>query len=230
MTKRRVLQLRLPDHVVSHFRADGPGFLTRMQDVLSNYVDVRRGVHSEQRNLIVAAHLNNLEMAQGLLAGGADPNQTDTTDTTPLAWAVRYGRLNFALVLLGAGANPNAQSARGNGLAVLHEAAAEGQVPLTMALLAAGADIDCRLPRNGRTPLHLAADRGHVQIVQILLAAGADPTVTDAEGLTAADIARRAVLINQYAPARADRYQTIADLFPAAPPAPGAAEAAEETA
>ena len=216
MTKRRVLQLRLPDHVVSHFRADGPGFLTRMQDVLSNYVDARRGVHSEQRNLIVAAHLNNLEMAQGLLAGGADPNQTDTTDTTPLAWAVRYGRLNLALVLLGAGANPNVQSVRGNGLSVLHEAATEGQVSLALALLAAGADIDCRLPRDGRTPLHLAAEGGHAQVVRMLLAAGADPTVADAEGLTPAAVARRAVNLN---PQRREEYQAIADLFP---PAPGA--------
>ena len=69
---------------------------------------------------------------------------------------------------------------------------------------------------TGKRLARVARKLGHSQIVQVLLAAGADPTVADAEGLTPAAVARRAVNLN---PQRREEYQAIADLFP---PAPGA--------
>ena len=42
-----------------------------------------------------------------------------------------------------------------------------------------------------RRPLHWAAARGHVRCVQLLLRAGADTRAVDADGCTAADLARK---------------------------------------
>lgn len=87
--------------------------------------------------------------------------------------AVRAGRLDEVQLALKDGVNPNALS-EDSQHSLLTTAAAEGQVEVARALLAAGADPRYREP-SSRYALNLAAGRGSVEIIEMLLAAGADP-------------------------------------------------------
>ncbi len=62
-------------------------------------------------------------------------------------------------------------------------------IPVTEALLEAGADIDSRC-EYGTTALHLAASWGHFELVKYLVDNGADPTLKDDSGKTALDAAK----------------------------------------
>ena len=122
--------------------------------------------------------------------------ETTANTTVPIAFegdsptdqlyaAARAGRVDDALALLAAGADPQALPEAGardqRSLPVL--AALLSDLRLLRALIAAGVDIN--RPHAGLTPL-LAATRdswhGRPEAVMTLLANGADPCLTDAEG------------------------------------------------
>lgn len=70
----------------------------------------------------------------------------------------------------------------------------EKGVEIVRYLISRGADVNARIPEDGRTPLHLAAgslDGAAAPLLYAaLLEAGADATIRDARGRTAADVMR----------------------------------------
>ena len=70
----------------------------------------------------------------------------------------------------------------------------EKGVEIVRYLISRGADVNARIPEDGRTPLHLAAGSLEGIIAPLLYAAlleaGADASMRDARGRTAADIMR----------------------------------------
>ncbi len=108
---------------------------------------------------------------------------------TPLHWAVRYGRVKVAALLIAKGADLTAKTGEGEGWTPLHYAAAEGGPGVVRLLLAKGANVHAR-GTGGQTPLHAAAGEGRLDVIRLLIAKGADPSARDRRGRTPRDVAR----------------------------------------
>ena len=93
------------------------------------------------------------------------------------------GRVEFAKILVSAGANINASDNNGT---PLHQAAAHHNVEMVQYLVSQGANVNAR-NRVDRTPLH---DTQAVEIAKILVSNGADVNAKDKSGLTPLDWAR----------------------------------------
>src|SRR5262249_44452111 len=120
---------------------------------------------------------------------------------TPLLLAASGGYADLARLLLEKKANPNVRDQFG--LTPLQHAARVGSKELTEMLLAAGAEVNARLPADKGVPrlppemlgafgapryrgtaLHLAAEGGHDEVVKGLLARKADVKACDEQGQT----------------------------------------------
>jgi ankyrin repeat protein len=109
---------------------------------------------------------------------------------TPLHLSAFFGGTDGARLLVDAGAELNVVSRNDFSVYPIHSAAA-GRVPVALLLVQRGADVNVR-QRHGWTPLHSAAHNGSEALVDALLAAGADAAATNDDGVTAADLARKA--------------------------------------
>lgn len=80
-------------------------------------------------------------------------------------------------------AKPELLNIRGNNnLTPLAISTINGDKPISIILLSAGADVEKGCPINGRTPLHLAMFHGKLEIAKILLAKRADIEAVDCVG------------------------------------------------
>ncbi|KAJ5584508.1 uncharacterized protein N7459_004308 [Penicillium hispanicum] len=164
------------------------------------------------------------QMARLLLVKGADPNQADELDITPLQLATMRGSVEIAQLLLEFHAHPSPQDSKG--LTPLFYAITRRHVAIARLLLEAGADPDTRNHRGetalihaasmgldketslllshaadvnaacrwNETALHRAAERGDIEVALHLLKAGASVDMVDAGMETAF---RRAVSMSK---------------------------------
>ena len=105
----------------------------------------------------------------------------DNNGNTLLVRSIMAGRFTAARMLLGEGANPNAQNNSGN--TALHVAAYAGRLDMVNLLLDMGADRNIK-DHYGRTALTLAAEQKHNDISQILLMKGGNPNLAMSDGMT----------------------------------------------
>jgi ankyrin repeat protein len=121
--------------------------------------------------LHIAAANGYRDIAEFLLAHGADVNAKNNDGWTPLYIAANYGQGDIAGLLLAGNADVNAKDE--DGRAPLYIAVYEGHKDMAELLLTHGADVNVR-KNDGLTPLHVAAYQGHKDVAELLLAHGAD--------------------------------------------------------
>ncbi len=131
------------------FRADGPRY-----DSLSD-----------------AVVAGDLDAAQIILDGGADPDSPRVHGFTPLQRAILRDDPAMIALLLESGANPEAVALEG--LTAIHVAGEAGAAEALGLLVGAGADLDARSV-NGMNAIDHAAAGGDPATIEVLVAAGAD--------------------------------------------------------
>jgi len=146
-------------------------------------VDRLKGMLTANRSLIgryspdgftllhLAAFFGQPEVAEMLLAGGADANAEahNKLRVRPLHVAAAAGETLQALALIAHGAEVNARQE--GGFTPLHAAAQNGNINLVRALLDHGAEVSA-LTAEGQTPVELARERGHEEVIGLLKARG----------------------------------------------------------
>jgi ankyrin repeat protein len=126
--------------------------------------------------LYKAAFNGNREVAELLIAKGANVNALDSKGSSPLHISasskdvvfnknILNGRIEVAKILLSKGAPIDAKD--NNGSTALHIAAREGSQRIAELLIVEGADVNAR-DNNNRTPLELATEEKHPEIVDLL--------------------------------------------------------------
>ncbi len=126
---------------------------------------------SSYQGLFSAVIEGNLEQINTLIAEGADLEQRDSHQRTPLLVAAHLGFDEVAKVLLEAGADPNALDQQRYDLITI--AAVNNDVEIIKVGLGYGANpSNITSPYDG-TALIAAAHLGHVETVQTLIEAGA---------------------------------------------------------
>ena len=123
---------------------------------------------------IVAAASGHKELAELLIANGADVNATDDVGKTPLDWAFGYLKLETIDLLRKHGGKSGVEDS-------IIAAASLGNVNAVKDHLAAGTDVNTKDDR-GRTPLHWAAYDGRNKIAELLITAGADVNANSDNG------------------------------------------------
>jgi uncharacterized protein len=123
------------------------------------------------QGLFAAVAKGDLEQVTKLIAHGANLEERDAHERTPLLVAAHLSHDDVAEVLLEAGANPNALDAQRYDLITI--AAVNNDVEMIKLGLEYGADpTNTTSPYDG-TALIAAAHLGHVETVQTLIDAGA---------------------------------------------------------
>jgi ankyrin repeat protein len=165
------------------------GALPRLEELLAKRPDLVNKANRENglSPLHWAVIGDKTNMAQLLLAKGADVNATDRYGWTPLHKAAAFNRLAIAEILMAKGADPRAFAIK-YGLirfAPIHLAAEAGFTGIVKLFLDNGIDINLRTKgTNQVTSLHISAAKGQAEVVEILLKAGADVNARDTEGKT----------------------------------------------
>jgi ankyrin repeat protein len=120
-----------------------------------------------------AAWVGQLETARYLLSIKADVDSIsmDPLRNQPLHAAATAGHAAIAALLLGAGADPNAEQS--GQWTALHAAAEKGHAPVVRLLLERGA-VPARRRYSGATPVSLARERAHAEVTALLDARGTD--------------------------------------------------------
>jgi ankyrin repeat protein len=145
----------------------------------------------------VAVQANHLEIANLLIAAGADVNASTRYKITPLAIACANGNAAMITRLLEAGVDPNSTSE--DGQTALMTAALNGRVDALKVLLTHGAKVNATEPYKGQTALMWAAGEGNSAAAALLVEFGADHKAKSKAGFTALLFA---VLNNQIDAAR----------------------------
>jgi ankyrin repeat protein len=126
------------------------------------------------------------QVAELLIAAGADVNAKDKDANTPL---LLVRSKDMASLLIAAGADVNAKDKHGN--TPLHRAVGLSEKEMVEQLIARGADVNAK-DLWGNTPLHDAILNGTrlKQVAELLIGAGADVNAKDNRGVTPLHLAR----------------------------------------
>jgi cytohesin len=134
-----------------------------------------------QTPLILAAMNGRTEVAELLIANGAEVNYKMDPGLTPLHEAVIKGHVEVAELLIENGADLNGNY--GMAGTPLYWAGKKGNREMVELLIAKGAEVNLR-GGGGKTALHAAALKGHMDVVELLLSRGAEVNAISNDGKT----------------------------------------------
>lgn len=143
--------------------------------------------------LHVAVITDQQDIAELLLAKGANANAKDKEGKTPLHRAVELNKAHIAELLLAKGADPNPRTS--DGMTPLHLTAKSGE-SIARVLLAHRADPNA-VNNELYTPLHLACYVGNVAVAKALLIGGANPNAKQMNGKTVRQVAKESYVGDQ---------------------------------
>lgn len=136
----------------------------------------------------LAAFKGDIATLRRLISSGVNIESAGRDRRTPLFLACAMGHMDAASALLAAGANVNTRDL--GGATPLHWATQRGERNIAFLLLSHRPEVNFQ-DEFGVTPLMRAAITGSKPVVEALLAAGAKRDLTDVDGLTASDWARK---------------------------------------
>lgn len=142
-------------------------------------------------DLFDAAAVGDTTAVARLLAEHSDIDDRSSDGFTALHLAAFFDAPHAAVLLLRAGADPEAVATNSSAVQPLHSAVAGRSTAVSCALLVAGAAVDAA-QHGGFTALMAAAQHGDGPLLDLLLALGADPARATDDGRTASDLARSA--------------------------------------
>jgi ankyrin repeat protein len=128
-----------------------------------------------QTALIIASALGHLELVKYLLANGANPDQVDDSQNSPLFVAIANKYDDIAAALLDVRANPKLVNKSGD--TALHPAAHTSSMEIVARLLDAGCDM-LHASMFGITPFMNAVLSGRMDVVKMFLDHGCDDWAT----------------------------------------------------
>lgn len=151
--------------------------------------------HPNDPPLIRAIRDDDVKTALALIDTGADINQRNSDDGTPLLYSsggLGDRMLSVTKALVARGADVNVVCGP-NKVTPLHFACSGGNVETAEFLLSKGADVNAR-DSDGDAPLHVTAItcfKSPLATVKVLLAHGADINASDKRGLTVLDVMQK---------------------------------------
>jgi ankyrin repeat protein len=147
--------------------------ITQLRALIKQHAAVNTAQADGTTALEWAAHWNDTDAVNLLIAAGADAKAGNRYGATPLSEAAALGNAAIIESLLKAGANPNTRDTS-DGETVLMVTARSGNADAVRALLNHGADVNATESYRNQTALMWAAAERHADVVKILLEHGAD--------------------------------------------------------
>jgi ankyrin repeat protein len=173
----------------SFLKAAASGDMSEINDCLGYNYDINTRDANGITVLSHAARGGHTEIMKKLLARAPD---LEIPDNDPgyaaLQAAIENGQTRAALLLIAAGADVNAHTAKY--YYPIQSAAFHSDLDVVKALIDKGADLNTVIRTNGRTALHWAVDKEYGPVIEALVMAGARADIANNEGKTALDIAR----------------------------------------
>ena len=119
----------------------------------------------------IACQHGHIEIAEFLLAHGADLNEEDSDRFTPLEGACYYNCKEIVKLLIARGANVN--EVDHDGWSPLHSMCFKGFTAIVKILIEHGADMNKKNKnKRGRTPFEVACANEHVDTIEFLIMCG----------------------------------------------------------
>lgn len=158
----------------------------RMNEILSQPVNVDAQTESKDTALMFASSLGHSDAAKALISKGATVNLRGANEATALLRAAENGHTDVVKILLDASAYANAQDVNGDTALIL--AARRGRMDAVKTLCSKEAMVDAR-NNDGDTPLIVAARNGHADVVRFLVSVGAAVDAKSKDGDTSLIVA-----------------------------------------
>lgn len=158
------------------------GDVKTVRALLAQHVPVTAADADGSTALHYAVRANNTELADLLIANGANVKAVTRYNVNPLALACSNGNADMIEHLLKAGADANSTSEEGQ--TALMTAALAGKVDAIKVLLAHGAKVNVEEPVKGQSALMWAASEGNTGAVESLIEFGADVKAKSKSGFT----------------------------------------------